>query len=50
MVEKFTYNWPESEDDNIDFNAIHERNKNKTVAELDAEWEDFVKNIKLETI
>ncbi|MHC3764574.1 hypothetical protein [Streptococcus suis] len=50
MVKKYTYDWPEAEDDNIDFNAIRERNKDKTIADLDAEWDEFVKNLKLETI
>ncbi|HEM2827632.1 TPA: hypothetical protein VB846_000475 [Streptococcus suis] len=52
MVIKFTYDWPEAEDDNLDemLKEAHERNKGKTVSELDAEWEEFVKNLKLETI
>ncbi|MEQ9763250.1 hypothetical protein ABPS01_00990 [Streptococcus sp. ZJ151] len=52
MVEKYAYDWPEGEDDNLDelLKEAHERNKNKTIAELDAEWDEFVRNIKLETI
>ncbi|WP_350017465.1 hypothetical protein [Streptococcus jiangjianxini] len=52
VVEKYAYDWPEGEDDNLDelLKEAHERNKNKTIAELDAEWDEFVRNIKLETI
>ena len=39
MAKKDIYDWPEGEDDNIDFDAIHEQNKNKTVEDLDREWE-----------
>ena len=35
MAKKDIYDWPEGEDDNIDFDDIRERNKNKTVEELD---------------
>ena len=31
MIEKYDYDWPEGEDDNIDFDAIHEQNKDKTI-------------------
>ena len=37
MAKKDIYDWPEGEDDNIDFDAIHEQNKNKTVEDLDRE-------------
>lgn len=50
MVEKYDYDWPEAEDDNIDFDDIRERNKNKTVEELDREWEEYLKTLKLEEI
>lgn len=54
MVEKYDYDydWPEAEDDNLDelLKKAYERNKNKTVEELDDEWDEFVKNLKLETI
>lgn len=52
MVKKYDYSWPDAEDDNLDelLDEAHKRNKDKSVAELDAEWDDFVKNIKLETI
>ena len=50
MVKKDIYDWPEGEDDNIDFDAIQERNKNKTVEDLDREWEEYLKTLKLESI
>lgn len=52
MVKKDIYDWPEGEDDNLDelLKKAYERNKNKTVEELDDEWDEFVKNLKLETI
>lgn len=52
MVEKYDYDWPEAEDDNLDelLKKACERNKNKTVEELDAEWDEFVKTLKLESI
>jgi hypothetical protein len=50
MAKKDTYDWPEGEDDNIDFDAIQERNKNKTVEDLDREWEEYLKTLKLESI
>ena len=52
MVKKDIYDWPEGEDDNLDelLKKAYERNKNKTVEELDAEWDEFVKSLKLETI
>ena len=52
MIEKYDYDWPEAEDDNLDelLNKAYERNKNNTVEELDDEWDEFVKNLKLETI
>ncbi|MGT2739203.1 hypothetical protein [Streptococcus pantholopis] len=42
--------WPEAEDDNIDFNAAHEANKDKSVDDLDREWSEYVKKLKLEII
>ena len=42
--------WPEGEDDNIDFDAIHKQNKDKTIEDLDREWEEYLKTLKLETI
>lgn len=52
MIEKYDYDWPEAEDDNLDelLKKASERNKNKTVEELDAEWDEFVKSLKLEMI
>ena len=52
MMVKYDYDWPEAEDDNLDelLKKAYERNKNKTVEELDDEWDEFVKNLKLETI
>ena len=50
MAKKDIYDWPEGEDDNIDFDAIQERNKNKTVEDLDREWEEYLKTLKLESI
>lgn len=52
MIEKYDYDCPEAEDDNLDelLKKAYERNKNKTVEELDAEWDEFVKSLKLETI
>ncbi|UGQ07137.1 hypothetical protein [Streptococcus anginosus] len=50
MTRKDIKDWPESEDDDIDFDDIRERNKNKTVEELDHEWEEYLKTLKLEEI
>ena len=50
MAKKDIYTWPEGEDDNIDFNAVHQKNKNKTVEDLDREWEEFLRTLKLERI
>ena len=50
MAKKDIYDWPEGEDDNIDFDAIHEQNKNKTIEDLDREWEEFLRTLKLERI
>ena len=52
MAKKDIYDWPEAQDDNRDelLKKASERNKNKTVEELDAEWDEFVKNLKLESI
>ena len=52
MIEKYDYDQPEAEDDNLDelLKKASERNKNKTVEELDAEWDEFVKSLKLERI
>ena len=50
MDKKDIYDWPEGEDDNIDFDAIHEQNKNKTIEDLDREWEEFLRTLKLERI
>ena len=52
MIEKYDYDWQEAEDDNLDelLKKAYERNKNKPVEELDDEWDEFVKNLKLETI
>lgn len=50
MAKKDIYDWPEGEDDNIDFGAIHEQNKNKTIEDLDREWEEFLRTLKLERI
>lgn len=50
MDKKDIYDWPEGEDDNIDFDAIHEQNKDKTVEDLDREWEEFVRTLKLERV
>ena len=52
MAKKDIYDWPEGKDDNLDelLKKAYERNKNKTVEELDDEWDEFVKNLKLETI
>ena len=52
MIEKYDYDWPEAEDDNLDelLKKAFERNKNKTVEELDAEWDEFVNSLKLEMI
>ena len=52
MAKKDIYDWPEAEDDNLDelLKKAYERNKNKTVEELDDEWDEFVKNLKLESI
>lgn len=50
MAKKDIYDWPEGEDDNIDFDAIHEQNKNKTIEVLDREWEEFLRTLKLERI
>lgn len=50
MAKQDIYTWPEGEDDNIDFNAVHEKNKNKTVGDLDQEWAEYLKTLKLESI
>lgn len=50
MVKQDIYTWPEGEDDNIDFNAVREKNKNKTVEDLDQEWTEYLKTLKLEAI
>nr|DAR56811.1 MAG TPA: ATP-dependent RNA helicase [Caudoviricetes sp.] len=50
MAKQDIYTWPEGEDDNIDFNAVHEKNKNKTVEDLDQEWAEYLKTLKLESI
>lgn len=52
MAKNYNYTWPEAEDDNLDklLEEAHERNKDKTIAEIDTEWEDFVRNLKFETI
>lgn len=52
MAKQDIYTWPEAEDDNLDelLKKARERNKNKTVEELDAEWDEFVNSLKLETI
>ena len=52
MAKKDIYTWPEGEDDNLDelLKKASERNKNKTVEELDAEWDEFVNSLKLEMI
>ena len=50
MKKQDIYAWPEAEDDNIDFNAVHEANKGKSVDDLDQEWSEYIKNLKLETI
>ena len=52
MIEKYDYDCPEAEDDNLDelLKKAYERNKNKTVEELDAEWDEFVRSLKLESI
>ena len=52
MAKKDIYDWPEGEDDNLDelLKKAYERNKNKTVEELDDEWDEFVKTLKLESI
>ena len=52
MIEKYDYDWPEAEDDNLDelLKKASERNKNKTVEDLDQEWEEFVRTLKLERI
>lgn len=52
MIEKYDYDWPEAKDDNLDelLKKASERNKNKTVEELDAEWDEFVNSLKLEMI
>ena len=50
MVKKDIYDWPEGEDDNIDFDAIHKQNKDKTIEDLDREWEEYLKTLKLEAI
>lgn len=50
MAKKDIYDWPEGEDDNIDFDAIHKQNKDKTIEDLDREWEEYLKTLKLETI
>ena len=52
MVKKDIYDWPEGEDDNLDelLKKASERNKNKIVEDLDHEWEEFVRTLKLERI
>ncbi len=52
MVKKDIYDWPEGEDDNLDelLKKAYERNKNKTVGDLDREWEEYLKTLKLESI
>ena len=50
MAKKDIYDWPEGEDDNIDFDAIHKQNKDKTIEDLDREWEEYLKTLKIETI
>lgn len=50
MAKQDIYTWPEGENDNIDFNAVHEKNKNKTVEDLDQEWAEYLKTLKLESI
>ncbi|MEX2784396.1 hypothetical protein AB3331_04310 [Streptococcus sp. H49] len=50
MKKQDIYAWPEAEDDNIDFNAAHEANKDKSVDDLDREWTEYIENLKLETI
>lgn len=52
MIEKYDYDWPEAEDDNLDelLKKASERNKNKTIDDLDREWEEYLKTLKLETI
>lgn len=52
MIEKYDYDWPEAEDDNLDelLKKAYERNKNKTVEDLDREWEEYLKTLKLESI
>ena len=52
MVKEDIYDWPEGEDDNLDelLKKAYERNKNKTVEELDREWEEYLKTLKLESI
>lgn len=50
MAKQDIYTWPEGEDDNIDFNAVHEKNKDKTVEDLDQEWAEYLKTLKLEAI
>ncbi|WP_141561227.1 hypothetical protein [Streptococcus oralis] len=52
MIEKYDYDWPEAEDDNLDelLKKASERNKNKIVEDLDHEWEEFVRTLKLERI
>lgn len=52
MIEKYDYDWPEAEDDNMDelLKKAYERNKNKTVEDLDREWEEYLKILKLESI
>ena len=52
MIEKNDYDWPEAEDDNLDelLKKASERNKNKIVEDLDHEWEEFVRTLKLERI
>jgi hypothetical protein len=52
MIEKYDSDWPEAEDDNLDelLKKASERNKNKTVEDLDHEWEEFARTLKLERI
>ncbi|MBF6978682.1 hypothetical protein IU403_05900 [Aerococcaceae bacterium zg-BR22] len=52
MKDKDEDDWPEEENDDIekDLALAHERNKNKTVEELDLEWNEFLKTLELEDV
>ena len=52
MIEKYDYDWPEAEDDNLDglLKEAHEENRNKSVEDLEREWEEYLKTLKLEAI